>query len=421
MPDDAQVRLAAIGKIRSVFTLFGFLPLETPTLEYADVLTGKYGDEGEKLMYRFKDQGDRDVAMRYDLTVPLARVVAQYAELPKPFRRYQIAPVWRAENTQKGRYRELVQCDVDIIGTKSRLADVEVMQAISMVLEKLGIVSYTILYSNRKIWDGLLATIGLDTDEKIRFLRILDKWNKIGENGVRAEAEAELGKEKTDKLMKHLPQSEDSAAWLTRVRKQTESFAVGTSGVNELQEVEQFIRGLPNAKKFSLDPYLTRGLDYYTGTVFEIVLPEKKDFGSVAGGGRYDGLIGRFTGKDMPAVGMSVGLDRLLVAMSELGLEQGSQSSAKVFVALLDESLRSETFQLVNGLRQAGIATEMSYEAAKLDKQLTYADKLGFRFAMLYGKKEQGAGTVVLKDLEKREQREVERSNIMNELKKALS
>lgn len=415
LPGPAQVRLRAIETIRSVFQQFGFLPLETPTLEYADVLTGKYGDEGDKLMYRFKDQGGRDVAMRYDLTVPLARVVAQYADLPKPFRRYQIAPVWRADNTQKGRYREFWQCDADVVGSSSMLADAEMVLLYEKILTALGIKNFQIKVNNRKVLEGIIESVGIPEEERQNALRWIDKWEKVGEKGVQAEFSRVKYIFQKDKLFSLLG---SVASWESQkqlLRSELRESLVGMEGLQELDELNAILDA-SSLKTGIIDLTLARGLDYYTGTIFEVVLPDKPEFGSVGGGGRYDGLIGRFTGKDMPAVGMSVGLDRLLAAMSELGLEQGSRASAKVFVALLDEDLRTETFQLVNELRSAGIPSEMSYEATKLDKQLKYADKLGIQFAVLYGKKEQEAGTMVLKDLEKREQKEVARSALLQEL-----
>lgn len=419
LPGAAQMRLAAIEKIRSVFQRFGFLPLETPTLEYADVLTGKYGNEGEKLLYRFRDQGNRNVAMRYDLTVPLARVVAQYPDIPKPFRRYQIAPVWRADNPQKGRYREFWQCDADIAGSASVLADADIILVAAAVLRALGITTFQVQVNNRKLLNSVLRAARIEDNNVSAVLRTIDKWEKIGRTGVFDELGSFLTKEQLETLRVFLPadsQPLKENGWNEAVAPLLDD--EGAQGLRELRDVLglcskntdiQDVRGVLN---------LARGLDYYTGTIFEIVLTEKPEFGSIIGGGRYDQLIGRFTGTDMPAVGMSVGLDRLLVAMDELGIEQGSQPTAQVFVALLDNDLREDVLGLVNELRSVGIATAVSYDATKLEKQLKYADTVGIPFVVLYGKKEQEAGTVVLKDLRKREQRKVERSKIVEEMRR---
>ncbi|MBI3956840.1 MAG: histidine--tRNA ligase [Candidatus Kerfeldbacteria bacterium] len=423
LPQDAIRRQRVIRTIAETYESYGFSPLETPALEYGDVLTGKYGDEGEKLMYRFRDQGGRDVALRYDLTVPLARVVAQYLTLPKPFRRYQIAPVWRAENTQKGRYREFTQCDIDVVGTSSMTADAEIIQVIAAVLTNLGFSKFEVRINNRKLLNGILDTAGVPPEKTLATIRSLDKWLKIGADGVRAELADRLATGVLDRLFELLPQSdEDSAAWTARTEEVLSTSKAGKAGLEELDTVMKILAAAPfQPQIFRLDPLLSRGLDYYTGTVFEATLTDKPEFGSVFGGGRYDKLVGQFIGSDVPAVGASAGIDRILGAMEELGMNISRGSVSDVLVLMMDEAFVFDTAALAGELRAAGIKTEMYDEPVKLDKQLKYADQLGIPFAILYGSREKEQEMVTIKNLAKKKQETVKRPSIVQELKRRLT
>lgn len=414
LPSSAAVRQRIVATITKTYESFGYLPLETPALEYADVLTGKYGDEGEKLMYRFRDQGGRDVALRYDLTVPLARVIAQYPELPKPFRRYQIAPVWRAENTQKGRFREFTQCDFDIVGASSIVADAEVVQVIAAALTNLGIAKFEVRFNSRKVLNGLLDRAGISQEQWLPSLRALDKWQKIGVDGVREQLSSFLPKEQTDAIMKLLPkEGEAFFTWSKRVSSEMIKSPVGKDGWREVNRLYELLQSTAdNPKTFVVDPLLARGLDYYTGTIIEAVLTEKPEFGSVFGGGRYDTLIGQFIGKDLPAVGASAGLDRLVAALEELRALPESRTSTKVLVTLMDESLTDETVKLANALRSNGVAVEIYPEPTRLDKQLKYADKLNIPVAIMYGSQEQEEGMVTVKELATKGQKKVPREQL---------
>lgn len=416
LPAQARERRRITGVIEKTFEAFGFLPLETPTLEYADVLTGKYGDEGEKLLYRFTDNGGRDVAMRYDLTVPLARVVAQYRALQKPFRRYQIAPVWRADNTQKGRFREFVQCDADVIGSKSMLADAEVILLYERILTALGVKNIAIRVNNRKLLNGLLQTLGITDEQIVAVLRSLDKWEKMpGVNERTADLERAVSKPAAEQVLALLPESADEewGAWTDRIAGSLKQSKRAQEGADELRAVvDRVCKQVRNPQcTVTASAWLARGLDYYTGTIFEAVLPEKPEFGSVGGGGRYDELIGRFTGTHVPAVGMSLGIDRLMAAMEELGLLQQGTATARVFLPLLSDELTDDVFRLAEMLRESGIAVETAYEASKLEKQLKYADALGIPLVVLFGTKERAADTVVIKDLRRRTQKTVPRAD----------
>lgn len=380
LPKEARKRQYVIRQLTEVFESYGFEPLETPALEYEEVLLGKYGDEGDKLMYRFEDQGKRKVALRYDQTVPLARVVAQYQnELPTPFKRYQIQPVWRAENTQKGRFREFLQCDADVVGTKSVLSAAEVIAVAAKSLEKLGFKNFKILINDRSIFKNM----------PVSAIRAIDKLKKIGR----------------EKVLQEVPPSVLQAI---EQAKPTEQLKQIFSSLEQLG-----VKPL----KYEFSPTLARGLDYYTGMIFEIEI-EGYTAGSVCGGGRYDNLIGMFSGKDTPAVGFAFGFDRLMEAMEELGLFPDDLATTKVLVTIFSPELKEKSIKLSSELRSNGIATELyPDEEAKLDKQLKYADQKGIPYAVIIGPDEAKNNTVTLKNLKTGDQKTIPQNEIADVIK----
>lgn len=410
LPEQAQTRQEVLNRIRSVFARYGFLPLETPALEYKEILRGKYGEEGDKLMYGFRDQGGREVAMRYDLTVPLSRVVAAYQnDLVIPFKRYQIAPVWRADRPQKGRLREFTQCDVDVVGTASLVADAEVIACLNAAFLELGIKEVVIRLNNRKLLDGLMREAGVPAPNTPAAIRVLDKLEKIGETEARTQL-AGLGIQSKavgrlfELLGEGLEDPED-------IIKKFEGFA----GAGELAEIVETLLDM-QIKNYEVDLTLARGLDYYTGTIFELTLPDASGFGAVAGGGRYDNLIGKFSGKTIPAVGGSIGVDRLVEALEEMELVSPS-AGADVLVCNLEEGLEETYLRLTAQLRQAGIKTDFYYEPVKLDKQLKYADKKKIRYAVIIGPDEQKQDQAALKNLATGKQEIVTQKDLSKKLK----
>lgn len=343
LPNDARKRVYVINILKSVFESYGFEPLETPSLEYAEILTGKYGDEGDKLMYRFKDNGDRDVALRYDQTVPLARVVAQYKDkLPLPFKRYQVQNVWRAENTQKGRFREFLQCDIDTVGSKSMYADAEIIACAVKCLDKLGFKGFKVLINDREVFKDIPKEA----------ITIIDKLKKIGEDGVKKElSDNMLDPQILDKIM----------MWDTPP--------------SNLKLLIDFLNDM-GVFNIEFSPTLARGLDYYTGTIFEIEI-ENYSAGSICGGGRYDGLIGMFEGNDpIPAFGCAFGFDRLIEAMEQLDLFPNNLITTKALVVVDDPSKGQEAVKLVNEIRNKGINSEVYIDpSTDRGKQFKYADK----------------------------------------------
>ncbi len=346
LPKGARKRNYVLNILKEVFESYGFEPLETPVLEYEEILAGKYGEEGDKLMYKFVDNGGRKVAMRYDQTVPLARVVAQYAnDLPLPFKRYQIQNVYRADNTQKGRYREFLQVDVDTVGSLSNLADAEIIKLTIDSYQKLGFKNFKVLINDRKVFEKL--------DKKA--IIIIDKLEKIGMERVRDELKAsDISPDLIDEIKNQKPTESVKAC----------SQILKNIGINE--EVLEF------------DPTLARGLDYYTGLIFE-VKSENYPTGSLGGGGRYDELIGMFAGRPIPAVGFSFGFDRVIEAMEELNLFPRDLGGTKVLVT----NTSDRSAQIANELRAKNLNAELYVDEKDLDKQLKYADKKQIPYVLI--------------------------------------
>ncbi|MBI2590316.1 MAG: histidine--tRNA ligase [Candidatus Blackburnbacteria bacterium] len=382
LPSDARKRQYVIDILKGVFELYGFEPLETPALEYEEILMGKYGEEGNKLMYRFTDNGERRVALRYDQTVPLARVVAQYGqELPSPFKRYQIQPVWRAENTQRGRYREFLQCDIDITGVDSALADAEVIACTLTAVKNLGFETLCMSINDRTLFEGI--------DPK--YLIVIDKLPKIGEEAAKKELVVRgMAQEKVDSFMQKI-QSLSPSGNLRKLFKY----------LNDM--------GFEENKDFVFNPLIVRGLDYYTSTIFELVDRENPSL-SLAGGGRYDNLIGIFAGETIPATGLAFGFDRLLETMGERGLfpESTQNATPEVLVTIFNSQMVEESVKISSHLRESGINTELyTDENAKMEKQLKYADKRRIPNVVIIGPEEAANNTVVLKNMQSGEQKTV--------------
>jgi histidyl-tRNA synthetase len=419
LPEQMIQRSRAIQTIREVFESFGFVPLETPTLEYAEILKGKMGQDAEKLLYEFKDHGERDVCMRYDLTVPLARVVAQYPELPKPFKRYQIAPVWRGENTGKGRFREFYQCDVDIVGTKSLLADLECIWVGQAVMQRLGISRFKIKVSHRKLLEALAAKVGgLDAKQVLTLFRTVDKLESQGREAVEGLLRSEVGLSDAQVAVVFEFLSISGFDGLGSFFGDSE---IGRAGVADLRQLFDYAKdaGL-DMSSLDIDVTIARGLDYYTGPVFETSLLDLPDFGSVMSGGRYDGLIGFFAKQDLPAVGISVGLDRLFAGMEQLGLVQARSSTAQVLVAQFDGKLLNHYLEIAARLRRSGVPSELYYQPDGLGKQLQFAEKRGIPLAVIVGENEIAKGEVGIKVLAERRQETVPLAELEASVKKLI-
>jgi histidyl-tRNA synthetase len=416
-PEEQAARQDMFAKIQGVFERFGFLPMSTPVLEYKDILVGKIGEE-EKLIYSFKDNGDRDVAMRYDLTVSLARYVAQNrGQITLPFKRYQIAPVWRADNPQKGRLREFYQCDIDAVGGPSPVSDAEVIVCMCKAIEAVGITNYQLRLNDRSIFDllsSLFLEAGAQEGEAQEVMRAIDKVNKVGKIGaikILEEKNVSQAAIKQAQMLMDLGEGEQALANIEQ-NLSKDSWAV----VN-LRTLLALVKAQGIADKNILfDPLIMRGLDYYTGAVFEMMLLDKPEFGSIGGGGRYDNLVDKFADQSIPAVGTSIGIDRLFDALTDQGLIKPS-GIIKALVVNLDEQLMEDYVRLVTSLRDAGINSEMYYQPVKLDKQFKYAESKGIEYAVIMGSEEKAKGIMQLKNLKTREQTEVPLEDLVKKLK----
>lgn len=397
LPQQMRKRQYVIDTLKKVFESYGFESLETPALEYEEVLLGKYGDEGDKLMYRFEDNGGRKVALRYDQTVPLARVVAQYNnQLPTPFKRYQIQPVWRAENTQKGRFREFLQCDIDAVGLGSLYADAEIIACAIKGLEALGFKDFKVLVNDRSIFSQL-ATKNAIVQNVARVVKAIDKLKKIGRKGV------------IDELIQTGLSTEQATATLQTIESQKLT--------PTLETIFMALEDLGIDKnKYEFSPTLARGLDYYTGMIFEVEI-NGYTAGSVVGGGRYDELVGMFSGKKVPAVGCAFGFDRVLEALEQMELFPKDLSTAKVLVTVFSMELGSDSIKVSNKFREAGINAEFWLEAdTKLEKQLKYADQKGIPYVVIIGPTEAESGKITLKSLITKQQQTLSLDEVISKL-----
>ncbi len=414
LPETVAKRRYVVAKIEDVFQRYGFLPLETPAIENLTTLLGKYGEEGDQLLFRLLHRGDKltralekespeagdlaELGLRYDLTVPLARVVAQYGNsLPRMFKRYQIQPVWRADRPAKGRFREFYQCDVDLTGTTSLLAEAEVMNAVSNALLDLGFSNFSIALNHRVILRSMIETAGIDPSLEGSALIAIDKLDKIGVDGVREELmQRGIAQESAHRLLALTSTQTDNHGVLETLRGQL-SQPEAQQALGDLETLLSLTLDAPAGSHVHLAPALARGLSYYTGPIFEVV---SQDFsGSLGGGGRYDNLVGMFSNKQVPAVGFSLGLERILLLMEERNMFPALQLTAQVMVCILPDTPLPPAVGLASRLRQAGITVEVYPEQSKLKRQLSAADAQQIPYALILGPDEVERRLYTLKDL----------------------
>ena len=442
LPADVRKREYVIGVIKSVYERYGFEPLETPAVENIETLMGKYGEEGNQLIFKILKRGEHektgeaDLALRYDLTVPLARVVAQYQnELPKFFKRYQIQPVWRADRPARGRFREFYQCDVDVLGSKSMVVEAELISAASDALVALGFNDFTIRLNHRQVLTGILDQAGVARDQHDDALISLDKMDKAGPEGVAREfSQRGIVDESAVKLMRFfealagvrhavdqidLNQAADAhAAYnqdvLGRLVEFIGAHETGASGVDDLRQILQMANASGAQARIKLDPTLARGLAYYTGAIIEINVKDLA--GSLGGGGRYDNLVGIFLGKDVPACGFSLGLERIIVVMSEREMFPSAlvSSPADVMVTIWNEESIADSIALATELRKQGLRVDLYPESDKMGKQFKYASSRGIPFVAIIGDDERAKGEVAIKNMQNGEQRSVKRTEVGN-------
>ncbi len=418
LPETMLAREHLMQTARDVYRSFGFAPIDTPALEYTEILLGKGGEESDKQMFRFTDQGNRDVSMRFDLTVPFARFAAQHLnELGTPFKRYHLGTVWRAEKPQKGRYREFVQCDFDTIGTKSNAADIETLMVIHELMDRIGCGEFQIRVNNRKVLNGLLQKLEL-TEQSVSVLRALDKLPKIGRDAVLAEMEGQsISSTQAIQVLDFAELTGTPAELLTQVEQMVSGNETGETGIAQLRELFEVANsvGLPESR-LNLDLSIARGLDYYTGTIYETFLDELPGIGSVCSGGRYDNLAELFTSQPLPGVGASLGLDRLLAAMEELGKLKPSSTPSQILVTVFDPAWTADSFRIAQQLRHSGLAVEVYTDHKKMGKQFQYADKKGIPVVLIAGEDERSAGTWQVKELSSGDQTPILEADLADHL-----
>ena len=422
LPEQMIRRQYVIDVVRDVFEEFGFEPLQTPALELSEVLTGKYGPDAEKLIYQAGHVGGKeDISLRYDLSVPLCRVVAMYPQLPKPFKRYQIDPVWRAERPQKGRYRQFFQCDADTVGTESMLADAENVNLIYQVLTRLGFEQFEININDRKLITGIGQFAGVPEEQLGGLYRSIDKLDKIGISGVRDElTENQIPEPVIEKLLALLQIEGDTTTVLNALSKQLGDSEIAREGIAELEELNNYLVTLEVPDKFyRINVSMVRGLEYYTGPIYETVVEEPK-IGSITGGGRYDELIGSFSKQGYPATGTSFGIERIIDVMEEFDMFPAAvgKTVTQVLVTVFDAELAQESLKLATLLRQHSIRTEVYCRPTRLSAQIKYADTKGIPYAVILGSDELESGNVAIRNLASREQQIVPRAEFVEHIQK---
>lgn len=447
LPVDVRRREYVIGVIKEVYERYGFEPLETPAVENIETLSGKYGEEGNQLIFKIlkrgvhETTGEADLALRYDLTVPLARVVAEYkATLPKFFKRYQIQPVWRADRPARGRFREFYQCDVDALGSRSMIVEAELCAAACEALAALGFNNFTMRLNHRQVLAGVLDAAGVSAGQHNDALVALDKLDKIGREGVEKELiargiMAEAG-EKLLSFFESLTALEHAAeitadeitatpaalnaAVLGRLVEFVGDHEAGARGIDELRSIIQFAQANGAGGRLKIDPSLARGLSYYTGAIMEINVPDLA--GSLGGGGRYDNLVGMFAGQDVPACGFSLGLERIIVVMTEREMFPPALAgaAADVMVTIWDEDGQVDALALATELRAKGLRVFVYPEADKLGKQLKYASAQAIPFVTVMGATERERGEVALKEMSTGEQQTLARERVADAIRESL-
>ncbi len=403
LPEAETERRELTSRLEAVFRSFGFVPIDTPVLEYSEILLGKGGGETDKQVYRFLDHGGRDVALRYDLTVPFARFMAEHVgELYLPFKRYHIAKVWRGENTQRGRYREFTQCDFDVVGTDCPSSDFETIQVIADSMRSLGVEDFSLRVNHRGIFNRFLKSADAE-GASAQIFRIVDKLGKVGPEEIRTLLETEAGNRIAGLVLDYIRAEKDFPSTLEKI---TAASGGGNPDSDRLGEIYECARSSGIADRLVLDPSITRGLDYYTGVVFETFLEALPEIGSVCSGGRYNSLASLYTKQNIPGVGASVGLDRLLAALESLGRSLRMPGNTRILIFNVQEGFLPRYWELARSLRGEGIPCEVFPENRKLSQQFAYAEKKAIPFGVFLGAQEAERRVFSLKNLASRESRD---------------
>lgn len=416
LPWDMIKRRFVVETVRSVFELYGYDEIETPAFELLDVLTAKCGPDVKEQIYAFKDKAGRDLGLRFDLTVPLARVVASHPDLPKPFKRYCISRVWRYEEPQSGRFREFWQADADIVGSAKMDADAEVVALAISCLKRLGMKNFRVRLNNRKILESIAASADVEKELWLGVFRAIDKLDKVGQEGVRRELEKlGLSVDQISTIMMQISKCGNVDAVEREVSHALNDR--GKEGFNELAEIISNLELYNCSEYVVVDLSLARGLDYYTGPIFEISAETNANVGSVAGGGRYDNLIELLGGPPTPATGISLGIDRLVEVLGEANMLPSARTLTQAFIAYTSPSLKKEVIAMAEKLRDRGIRVEVDVMGRKLDRQLKYANAKGIPYVVILGPQEVERGVYRVRDMSAREERLVDLQELLELLK----
>ncbi|MFB6215796.1 MAG: histidine--tRNA ligase [Candidatus Aenigmatarchaeota archaeon] len=420
LPEDQITRQEVFERISDVFQRYGFDPLETPAFEKLETLTEKSGEDVQEELYSFEDKGGRNLGLRFDLTVPLARVVANNREIPKPFKRYCISRVWRYERPRKGRYREFWQADIDTVGVKSIEADVECVMAGIEALESVGLSNFVVKISNRKLAEGLVLKAGVDEELVDEAFRAIDKLEKIGEEGVKKELkERGIDEGTIPKIMEFLEIEGDNERVLERVEELLDGIDVGLEGIEELERFLEISQSYGMEADIDVDISLMRGLDYYTGNVFE-VFSKDKDYPSLGGGGRYDNLVETFSKEDEPAVGFSIGVEPLIDILKEEDRLDIDRTKSEVMVVPVSDSVLDVCRNLVSDLRDKNVPSEISLKDRSISSNLSYCDSMGIQTVVIVGERDMEEDKVTLKDMDSGEERLISLDDVAKEVKESI-
>ncbi len=418
LAEEMILRETILNTIKTIFEKYGFEPLDTPVFEDFELLAAKSGEDVMKQIFQFKDKGGREMGLRFDLTVPLARVVASNPQLPKPYKRYAIGPAWRYEEPQSGRMRQFYQADIDICGSNRLEADVECIVCAIDCFKSLGFKKFAVRINNRKILDGMLELVGVKKESNLEIFRSIDKMDKIGEDGVKSELlKKGLTEKQIEKLFAIITKKGDFLEVLNEGKKILKGIKIAKEGIKELEEIYEFSKYYGISKFIAMDFNLARGLDYYTGPIFELVEGKEKLIGTLAAGGRYDNLIGQFGDIPVPATGISLGIERIFRLMKERKSLEIKKTKVKVFVSNVNEEVKKDAIKIVQKLRENGIYCQTDLMNKNLTKQLEYADSLGIPYVIIVGKKEVESGKFKLKDMKKKAEKELTIEEIVNLLK----
>jgi histidyl-tRNA synthetase len=413
LPEDNIAREYVINTIKKVFVSYGFDELQTPAFEEWNLLAAKCGENVKQQIFKFRDKAGRELGLRFDLTIGMARVIANNPQIPKPFKRYCIAPVWRYEDVTKGRKREFWQADIDIVGSSSMEAEAECLACAVDCFKSLGFENFQIFLNNRKILDGLLALANISLEKNLEIFRAIDKLEKIGKENVKKELER-IGLEENQikKLFKLIAIKGEAEEVLDRAKKILRGIKIAEEGLEELNKIFELSRIYDFSKYLIIDFSLARGLDYYTGPIFEIRIQGEK-IGSIAGGGRYDKLIEILGGKAVPATGISLGIERIVQIMEEKNFFEPKKTKVKVFVANVNEKVKEETIKISQKLREKGISCQTDLMNRSLTKQLEYCDALGIPFVLIVGEREIKEKKFKLRDMQKKTEKKLSLEKII--------